>query len=281
MGFDPSYVSHVEGRRHRPTEDFARRAEAILRSGGVIWKSYASYEAVRQLPMPVKPQADTDLWLPPGTGLVIERERAALGLRDEHYHVLIQRDLYNAGTDPVVRIPIHIRIDRHPSHPRRSARLHHGAPLTWTELGFSGYIRSGSDDAEPMTWRVSHESDAAKELWLNFENGESRFPLYPGERATVEYGYHVTTAKWGRWFQRAVRLPTRELAVHLDFPTEADPAVWGTVSSLTADAAPLDTPIRAEAAGDRTVFTWAEHSPVLQARYRLEWRFRQGTRDSD
>ncbi len=30
MGFDPSYVSHVEGRRHRPTEDFARRAEAVL-----------------------------------------------------------------------------------------------------------------------------------------------------------------------------------------------------------------------------------------------------------
>jgi len=23
MGFDPSYVSHVEGRRHKPTEDFA------------------------------------------------------------------------------------------------------------------------------------------------------------------------------------------------------------------------------------------------------------------
>ena len=35
MGFDPSYVSHVEGRRHKPTEDFARRAEAVLGINGV------------------------------------------------------------------------------------------------------------------------------------------------------------------------------------------------------------------------------------------------------
>src|SRR4051812_50040093 len=34
MGFDPSYVSHVEGRRHKPTEDFAPRAEAVLSAGG-------------------------------------------------------------------------------------------------------------------------------------------------------------------------------------------------------------------------------------------------------
>src|SRR5438046_9867711 len=40
MGFDPSYVSHVEGRRHKPTEDFARRAEAVLGAGGVIWQRF-------------------------------------------------------------------------------------------------------------------------------------------------------------------------------------------------------------------------------------------------
>jgi len=43
MGFDPSYVSHVEARRHRPTEDFARRAEAVLASGGVIWQRFRDY----------------------------------------------------------------------------------------------------------------------------------------------------------------------------------------------------------------------------------------------
>ena len=30
MGFDPSYVSHVEARRHRPTEDFARRQPMVF-----------------------------------------------------------------------------------------------------------------------------------------------------------------------------------------------------------------------------------------------------------
>lgn len=278
MGFDPSYVSHVEGRRHRPTKDFARRAEGVLRTGGVIWKSYAAYQALRQSPAPVAPPIDSDLWLPPGTGLVIEREQAALALDADRYHIQIRRDLYNAGTDPVVRIPILIQVDRYPADPPRSARLHRGAPLTWSELGFFGRVRAGFGDVETMTSRVSHESDAAKELWLHFENSDGRFPLYPGERATVEYGYHVTTVKWGTWFQRAVRLPTRELSVNLDFPATTDPAVWGTVSSLSADAAPLDSPIRATTDGERTSFTWSVRSPVLQARFRFEWRFRQPTR---
>src|ERR1051326_1481870 len=50
MGFDPSYVSHVEGRRHRPTEDFARRAEAVLDAGGAIWTRYTRYEELRRAP---------------------------------------------------------------------------------------------------------------------------------------------------------------------------------------------------------------------------------------
>ncbi len=44
MGFDPSYVSHVEAHRHRPTEDFARRAEMVLQAGGGIWGRYKEYE---------------------------------------------------------------------------------------------------------------------------------------------------------------------------------------------------------------------------------------------
>src|SRR5256886_15597448 len=48
MGFDPSYVSHVEGRRHRPTEDFARRAEAVLQADGAIWARFTEYEEPRR-----------------------------------------------------------------------------------------------------------------------------------------------------------------------------------------------------------------------------------------
>src|SRR4051812_49593805 len=45
MGFDPSYVSHVEGHRHKPTEDFARRAEAVLGAGGAIWERFPGNHA--------------------------------------------------------------------------------------------------------------------------------------------------------------------------------------------------------------------------------------------
>src|SRR5688500_9736582 len=69
MGFDPSYVSHVEGRRHRPTEDFARRAEAVLEASGAIWQRFREYDelrhgrstpAHREHPAPGQ-------WMPPGT----------------------------------------------------------------------------------------------------------------------------------------------------------------------------------------------------------------------
>src|SRR5919107_1071048 len=47
MGFDASYVSHIEARRHRPTEDFARRAEAVLQSSGALWQRYKEYDELR------------------------------------------------------------------------------------------------------------------------------------------------------------------------------------------------------------------------------------------
>lgn len=54
MGFDPSYVSHVESGRHKPTEDFARRAEEALNAGKAIWKRWLDYETAKA---PVAPAA--------------------------------------------------------------------------------------------------------------------------------------------------------------------------------------------------------------------------------
>src|SRR5689334_24100880 len=91
MGFDPSYVSHVEGRRHRPTEDFARRAEAVLDAGGVIWQRFREYDQLRHTratPGHREP-APPGRWLPPGTGLVVERETATLTLVDGTYRCVI------------------------------------------------------------------------------------------------------------------------------------------------------------------------------------------------
>src|SRR5437667_7324031 len=62
MGFDPSYVSHIEGRRHRPTEDFAKRAEAVLRTGGAIWRRYQEYDEVRHSRVPGRDPPVPEQW---------------------------------------------------------------------------------------------------------------------------------------------------------------------------------------------------------------------------
>ncbi|MFC4149401.1 peptide deformylase [Micromonospora mangrovi] len=275
MGFDPSYVSHVEGRRHRPTEDFARRAEAVLEASGAIWQRFREYDDLRhartgggQRELPVPGQ-----WLPPGTGLVVERELATLTHTDDGYRCVIRRELYNAGTEPVSRYLVRVAVDRYPNDPGRSNRHHREHPLTFAELHLRAY-RDDGGQREPMHWRAKHDRDAFKEIWLLFENGEGRFPLYPGDRVTIEYAYQVGQEKWGPWFQRAVRLPTRHLAVRLDLPAGLDPQVWGVETSLSAEEGPLRTQIQRHDRGDRAVFDWSTDEPPLNARYRLQWRFR-------
>jgi peptide deformylase len=92
-----------------------------------------------------------------------------------------------------------------------------------------------------MTWKVKADRDAFKEAWLCFGNDRGRFPLYPGQQATISYSYTVDGGRWGPWFQRAVRLPTRRLSVALAFPATLSPVVWGTETSATAEAIPLRT----------------------------------------
>ncbi|MFJ8581608.1 peptide deformylase [Micromonospora sp. NPDC093277] len=282
MGFDPSYVSHVEGRRHRPTEDFARRAEAVLEAGGAIWHRFREYDELRhsrpggthrEAPVPSQ-------WLPPGTGLVVEQETATLTHTGEGYHCAIRRELYNAGTEPVTRYLVRVAVDRYPTDPGRSNRHHREHPLTFAELRLAAYRDDGAA-REPMHWRAKHDRDAFKEIWLLFENDESRFPLYPGDRVTIEYAYRVGQDKWGPWFQRAVRLPTRHLAVRLDLPADLDPKVWGLETSLSAEEGPLRTPIQRRDQGDRSIFDWATDDPPLNARYRMQWRFRTQPPDAE
>jgi transcriptional regulator with XRE-family HTH domain len=47
MTYDRSYVSHVESGSLPPTEDFTRRAEAVLEAGGALWERWEAYEAAR------------------------------------------------------------------------------------------------------------------------------------------------------------------------------------------------------------------------------------------
>jgi peptide deformylase len=275
MGFDPSYVSHVEARRHRPTEDFARRADTVLGAGGAILQRYREYDEARHGLRPApgprsgRDQVVPEQWLPHTAGLLVEREHAELSYADGDYRCTVRRELYNAGADPVTRYLVRISVDRYPGEPERSNRHYRDHPLTWTELDLDA--RCGD---EPMHWRPKDDRDSFKEIWLLFENDNARFPLYPGQRATIEYAYTVGEDKWGHWFQRAVRLPTRCLSVRLDFPAETRPVVWGVETSLTAEAGPLRTPMIESREGDRIVFDWTTNNPPLNARYRLEWRFR-------
>jgi peptide deformylase len=274
MGFDPSYVSHVEAGRHRPTEDFARRAEAILETGGQLWRRFRAYDDLRtgertRTGVPARDPPVPGQWLPPGTGLICEEEIARLSYVDGRYRCTIRRALYNTGLEPVTRYPIRIKVDRYPADPERSNRHHREHPLTWEELALVA-----SCAGEPMTWRVKTDRDADKEIWLLFANERGHFTLYPGRRTTISYTYHVGADKWGRWFQRAIRLPTRRLTVEVDLPAALDPVVWGVETSLAAEAMPLRTPVvRHEAPYGRVVFSWHTDSPSLNALYRLEWRF--------
>jgi peptide deformylase len=275
MGFDPSYVSHVEGHRHKPTEDFARRAEAVLQAGGAIWTRFTEYDELRRTRVGPRPRAGaTGQWLPPGAGLVVEHEIATLSYQDGMYHVSIRRDLYNAGAEPVTRYPVRVAVDRYPGEPERSNRFYRENPLTWDEMNLAAFHGEGAEGpSEPMEWRASHDRDSFKEVWVLFENDQSRFPLYRGQRAVIQYSYQVSEEKWGRWFQRAVRLPTRRLTVRLKFPAATAPAVWGVQTSLAAES-PLRTPVLEATEGDTAVFEWTTNNPPLSARYRLQWRFR-------
>ncbi|UQA94838.1 helix-turn-helix domain-containing protein [Streptomyces halobius] len=284
MGFDPSYVSHLESGRHKPSEEFARLADEALNAGKAIWRRWRDYEqakareakARRPPSAPLAPRRPEQPYAT-GSALVVEHDAAQLHYDGRSYRLTMRRLLRNTGDDPVTRYLIRISVDRYPGDPERSNAHYRAHPLTWDELDLTPTCRG-----ETMRWQAKHDRDAFKEVWLLFDNEHGRFPLYPGESVWIEYAYTVGDNKWGNWFQRAVRLPTEQLEVQLVFPATLDPVVWGTETSMTAEASPLRTPPVRSDDGDLRQFTWITTAPALHARYRLEWRFRARTeRDMD
>ncbi|MFQ6144374.1 helix-turn-helix domain-containing protein [Streptomyces seoulensis] len=276
MGFDPSYVSHMESGRHKPTEKFARLADEVLNTGKAIWRRWCAYEQAQlretqakrpsaALPAPRRSEQPYAT----GSALVVEHDAARLQYDGRSYRLTMRRLLRNTGSEPVTRYLIRISVDRYPGDPEQSNAHYRTHPLTWDELALTATCRG-----ETMRRQAKHDRDAFKEIWLLFDNEHGRFPLYPGESVWIEYAYSVSDDKWGNWFQRAVRLPTEQLEVQLVFPADLDPVVWGTETSMTAEASPLRTPpVRSDEDGLRQ-FTWITTTPALHARYRLEWRFR-------
>jgi len=269
MGYDRTYVNKVERGALEPTAEFARKADASLHLSGDLFQRWESFDASRRRQATQarrssrRPAEDT------AADLVIAQDEAWLGFDGDAYDLRMRKRIVNVGEAPVTRFFIRIAVDRFPDDAARSNDHHRRNPLTLDELAIEA-----RRDGEPMTYEVKQDRDAIKELWLLFRNEARQFPLYPGEETCLEYGYRVCADKWGQWFQRAVRLPTRRLTVHLGMPAALDPAVWGTEVSPTAEQRPLATPIQAEVIGPQAHFHWSTSRPPLEARYRLQWTFR-------
>lgn len=274
VGYTASYVSKVETGAVVPSRSFVQSADQKMRAGHSLirrWKGLQDATNTTAEGRPARPGAAPadDPQSAPSAALVVEHEHAELTYVDGVFRSLVRRQLRNTGTEPVTQYLIRIAVDRYPGDPERSNRLYRESPLTWDEIGL---VANCGD--ESMTWRVKHDRDAFKELWLLLENDDGKFPLYPGETTWIEYVYTVSADKWGPWWQRAVRLPTRLLSMKLDFPTALRPNVWGMETSMTAESSAFRTPIERVEDEGRTLFLWSTENPDLHARYRVEWRFR-------
>ncbi|MCA1702969.1 MAG: peptide deformylase [Actinobacteria bacterium] len=272
MGYSRSYVSKVESGNEHASRDFVKTADSALNTGGALQRAWREQEAARAT-ADVKPEpAAVATLAEPAGGLLVEHDHAELYYDCDTYRLTQRRRLMNKGDQPVTRYLIRISVDRYPGDPERSNELYRNNPLTWAEIDLHAW--AGDGRSEPMRWSVQHDRDAFKEVWLLFANDSRLFPLYPGESTWIEYTYTVRDDKWGNWFRRAVRLPTKHLSVRLNFPAEVDPVVWGLHTSMAAESMPFPTAIQHHEVGDRRIYSWSTEAPPLYARYRLEWHFR-------
>ncbi|MGH4013764.1 MAG: peptide deformylase [Pseudonocardiaceae bacterium] len=278
MGYSRSYVSKVESGNEHASREFVKAADSALNTGGALQRAWREQEAARAT-ADIKPESGAvTATVETASGLLVEHDHAELYYDGDTYRLNQRRRLVNSGDQPVTRYLIRVSVDRYPGDPERSNDLYRNNPLTWAEIGLHAW--AGDDHAEPMQWSVQHDRDAFKEVWLLFANDRRLFPLYPGESTWIEYTYTVRDDKWGNWFRRAVRLPTKHLSVRLDFPTALDPAVWGLHTSMAAESMPFPTAIHIQDAGNRKIYSWSTENPPLHARYRLEWHFRNHPADA-
>ncbi len=112
--------------------------------------------------------------------MLVEHEDSALYYDGSLYRTTQRRQIFNASDNPVTRYLVRISVDRFPGDPERSNRLYRKSPLTWDELGLTATV-----NGEPIGWKVQHDRDAFKEVWLTFENDNGRYPVYPGETAWI------------------------------------------------------------------------------------------------
>jgi transcriptional regulator with XRE-family HTH domain len=249
MHVDASYPSHVFGGRHRPTREFAARADQVLRADGKLLGLYEAYELERRGGVLRGGEPNE---------LINEHEIAEQRFDGEAYTIMVERHLWNHTDRPVVLYPIRIAADT-------AAQ----ANLSWDELQLSA-----SCGGEAMRWRKDTDRGDLKEATLLFENEQGEFPLVAGARAVLRYSYRVPKEAWGRWFQRRIWVRTKRLTVRLLFPIAHAPLrVLHKEVSLEYGELKGERVERALSADGRSVvYSWESQAPRMQARYRLEWR---------
>jgi len=255
MRVDASYPSHIFGGRHRPTREFAARADQVLHAGGDLLRLYEAYESERDGPRPSAHSVRVGAEL---HELINEQEIAEQRFDGERYTITVERHLWNGTDKPVIYYPVKIAADE---------RAH--AELSWDELNVTAFCGS-----EPMRWRVDTDRSDFKEVSLLFENESGEFPLEPGGRAVIRYSYTVPMDAWGRWFQRRIQMRTERLTVRLIFPVEHAPlGVSHKEMSIEFGLLKGDRIERTLSDdGREEIYVWESAAPRLHARYRLEWR---------
>jgi peptide deformylase len=273
LDYDPSYISKLEHGKEPPTRPFAERADEVLQQAGTLvqlWRAYFDANprkrqaAAEHLDYGVRSDDHAHR-----SGLVVVHEDSQLVYNDGMYVTTVRRELYNGSDAPIMRYLIRVAVDRHPTASQVSNALYRQQPLTMAELDLAATC-----GGEEMTWRVEYDRDAFKEIWLQFENPLGKFPLYPGDTATIEYRYAVSADKWGKWWQRAIRVPTERLSAELIFPASLEPMLWGLQTSMFAQRLPVQPAVQRRETPGLVNYTWSTSKPSLHTRIRFEWRFR-------
>lgn len=269
IGCDVAYLEHVRLMREPASESFAIAADRVLRANGSLlslWRG--GPHLLRALAGPDGGgggQADEK----PPPEVLTDCDETYLRLRGDTYFINRRRRITNVGGVPLTRLPAKITVDRLPGSATRSLAVYAGNPLTWTELK----LRATCNGRRSMRCVVREDDMAYKEFWLLFEDEAGSFPVLAGETATLEYDYQVSRQKWGKWLQRTVSTPTREMHVELSFPEGADVTVWGSQICGTAAALPFKQSLTRSPARGHENYSWSVSPPYPNGTYRMEWRF--------
>jgi transcriptional regulator with XRE-family HTH domain len=146
MTYDRSYVSHVESGSLPPTEDFTRRAEAVLETSGALWERWEAYEAARIGSAPTSSRSVDRLELTAGESQRDLKVSPFVAWVADHSGLSFQ-EAYGAVVEGVERLTARGHVDRY-------AEAHRRAQVTREQLARAlvAYYQDPSPDEHGATF---------------------------------------------------------------------------------------------------------------------------------